>query len=267
MLKISKLISHCARIPELVRARGQSSAWKEIAARYLRIGKPSYPFQIPLRGGGTIQATSPNEVKVFWQIFVSRCYRIPPDCATIVDAGANIGLFALWAAREAPAARIISLEPFPQTFQLLQENIRANSLQDRILPVQQALAGETGERQMSAFGESPNHHLVLPGLKGDGCPTVTVACMTLADFLREQRLDTVDVLKMDVEGSEWEILFATPPSILRHIRHILLEYHEVHARFGYQPEQLFAHLASAGHRLTHVQEKQGEAGLAFFSLA
>ena len=114
MVKFSKLISHWRRIPELVRVRQQSPAWREITTRYFEIGTPSYPFQIPLSGGGTVQTTSPNELKVFWQIFVSRCYRIPPDCATIVDAGANIGLFALWAAREIPAARIVSLEPFPR---------------------------------------------------------------------------------------------------------------------------------------------------------
>ena len=71
---------------------------------------------------------------------------------------------------------------------------------------------------------------------------------------------------MDVEGTEWEPLLSTPPSVLRNIGHIVLEYHRVHARLGYDLSQLFAHLASAGHRVTHQEEDQGGTGLAFFEL-
>jgi FkbM family methyltransferase len=265
MVKLSKVVRHWRRVPELYRVRQESPAWKQIIPRFFEIGTASYPFSIPLRGGGSVQVTSPNEVKVFWQIFVSHCYRIPADCRTVIDAGANIGLFALWAARQLPAARIVSLEPFPQTFQLLQQNIRANSLQDRILLLQRALAADNGERRMSGFGESPNHRLILAGGNGDGSTTVTVACSTLADLLREQRLESLDLLKLDVEGSEWEILFATPPAVLKTIRHIVLEYHEVHERFGYKPEQLFAHLASGGHQLKYRMEDRSRTGIAFLS--
>lgn len=243
-----------------------SPAWGSITTRYLGIGAPSYPFQIPVYGGPHIQTTSRNEVKTFWQIFVRQCYRIPPDCASILDAGANIGLFALWAAREAPRARIISVEPSPETFELLQQNIRANSLEDRIFPMRCALAGQNGERQMAAFGASPTRRLLLRPSRHDGQPTVAVKCTTLADFLQAHQIESLDLLKMDVEGSEWEILFSTPPSVLRRIRHIMLEYHEVHASFGYHPNQLFAHLAVAGHKLTHHEEDESRTGLAFLSL-
>ena len=96
-------------------------------------------------------------------------------------------------------------------------------------------------------------------------PTVTIACTTLSDFLQEQQIGTLDLLKMDVEGSEWEILFSTPLSVLRSIRHIVLEYHEVHASFEYRPSQLFAYLASSGHKLTYQEEDEHRTGLAFFS--
>jgi hypothetical protein len=118
---------------------------------------------------------------------------------------------------------------------------------------------------MSSFGQSPNHRLVAGVADGDGCPTVTVACSTLADFLDEQRLDKLDLLKMDVEGSEWEILFSTPPSVLKTVRNIVLEYHEVHERFGFKPEQLFDHLASAGHKVTYRNEDRNRTGIAFLS--
>lgn len=234
--------------------------------RYLEMGTGSYPLEIPLFGGGKVRVTCPAELKVFWQIFVRRCYPLPANCATIVDAGANIGLFALWAARAIPTTRIIALEPYPETFHLLQENIRANSLQHRILPVQRALAGEAGERQMSSLGDSPTHRLILGGPKPPPGPSVTVKCSTLADFLQERQLQSVDLLKMDVEGSEWEILFGTPASVLQKVRHIVLEYHEVHASLGFHPDQLFAYLASVGHQVTYRSEDRGRTGVAYLSL-
>jgi FkbM family methyltransferase len=266
-VNFSAVIKNFERIPELARARRETPAWTEVAMRYLEMGTHSYPFCIPLCGGGTVKTGCLGEVKVFWQIFVRRCYSIPFGCTTIVDVGGNIGLFGLWAAREWPAARIISVEPFPETFQRMEENVRLNYLQERILCVQRALAGETRERQMSAWGDdSPTRHLILHGpTRGDG-RTLTVPCSTLADFLEEQRLGAVDLLKMDAEGSEWEILFATPASVLRKIRYILLEYHEVHARLGFQPDKLFAHLSSAGHKLNCRTEDRGGTGLAFLSL-
>ena len=267
MMKVSKLVNNWRRVPELLRARQESPAWKEVVFRYFNIGSPAYPFQIPLCGGGSVETTSPKEFEVFWQIFVRRCYQLPADCATIVDAGANIGMFAVWAARTLPNARIISLEPFPQTFQQLEKNIRDNSLEGRIHAVQQALADTSGVRQMIAFGESPTNRMILHGMEDASKPTRPVQSISLTDLLDEQKLQTLDLLKMDVEGSEWEILFSTPAPILARIRYILLEYHEVHARFGYKPENLFAHLASAGHKLNYREEDAHHTGLAFFSLA
>jgi FkbM family methyltransferase len=267
MMNLSRLVRHWRRAPELFRVRRESPVWKDIVSHYLNIGSPAYPFQIPLRSGATVQTNSRNELEVFWQIFVRRCYPLPPDCATIVDAGANIGLFALFAARERPNARIISLEPFPQTFQLLEQNIRANSLEGRVLALQQALADSTGMRQMIAFGESPTNRVVLHGMEDLSKPAQSVQSITLADLLEKHELETLDLLKMDVEGSEWEILFSTPASVLRRIGSILLEYHEVHARFGYKPEQLFSYMASAGHKLNYREEDAGHTGLAFFTQA
>ena len=115
-------------------------------------------------------------------------------------------------------------------------------LQERVRTVRRGLAGETGERRLRTQGETPNRSLVLRGTENSNESTIPIHCVTLADFLLEAGLESVDLLKMDIEGSEWEVLFSTPTSVLRSVRYILLEYHEVHARFGYAPEKLFAHL-------------------------
>ena len=78
----------------------------------------------PLTGGGSLTLASPAEVRVFWQIFVHGSYALPPRCRTILDCGANVGIFSIWAARRHPHARIVALEPFPATFAALEANIR-----------------------------------------------------------------------------------------------------------------------------------------------
>src|SRR5262249_54003690 len=99
MIKLSRLLDNWDRAPEILGAWRETVAWRELTVRYMELGRPSFPFVIPLRKGGRIQTNSPAEVKVFWQIFIHQCYRLPNDCKIIVDAGANIGAFAIWAAR------------------------------------------------------------------------------------------------------------------------------------------------------------------------
>jgi hypothetical protein len=55
--------------------------------------------------------------------------------------------------------------------------------------------------------------------------TATVPALTLTEFLDRNALDTVDLLKMDIEGSEFEVLLSTKREVLRRIRRLDLEYH------------------------------------------
>ena len=262
-----QLIRHIGRVPEIFAARRQTTAASALLKRYLRIGAGAYPFQVALSGGGSLTLSDAEEVKVFWQIFVRGTYQLPLPCETILDCGANVGIFSVWAARQRPNARIVALEPFPRTYSALEANVRANRLEHRVRPVPMGLAATAGERQIRIEGDSPNRQLVLAGAEDMAEATVAVQCIDLAECLRQHQLGAVDLLKMDIEGSEWEVLLSTSPSVLRRFRHIQLEYHEVNARFGYTPEQLFAHLESAGHRLAFRREDSNRTGTAYFARA
>jgi FkbM family methyltransferase len=263
--RLSQVTRYAKRAPELVAAMRQTPAWWQVASRYLGFHSADYPFRIPLPHDGWMSTDSPEELKVFWHVFVRRCYRLPRQCDTIIDAGANIGLFSVWAAREAPSARIIAVEPAPSTFQRLCRAIRVNRVEDRIEPLQLGLAAETGERTMRVGAESPRRALVLQGAEVPADEkTIAVRCVSLAELLAQHELDSVDLLKMDIEGAEWEVLLSSTRSVLSRVRHLELEYHEVNARYGHTPEKLFAHLATAGHRLMRREEDAFRTGLASF---
>lgn len=265
MTPISRLLRYSGRAPELLALRRETPAWRQVAKRYLNVGSTPYPFQIPLAAGGGLTVSSPAEVKVFWHIFVRRCYRVASNYKLIIDAGANIGAFAVWAARRAPSATIVALEPVPSTFESLEKNIRANGMQDRIRALQLGLAGDTGERRIQTAAESPNHNLVAreTPLPPDQ-ETIGIRCLSLADLFNREHIPDFDLLKMDIEGSEWEVLMSTPSSLLRNVRHLELEYHDVNPRYGYAPEKLFAHLAQAGLQLVRRTEDAQHTGVASF---
>jgi FkbM family methyltransferase len=262
-----RLIRYIDRAPEILTARRETAAWPELTLRYLAFGRQTYPFTIRLRDGCIVRVHCAEELRVFWQIFIRDCYKIPSNSGIIVDAGANVGIFALWAVRQAPTARILSLEPSPDTFRRLEDNIRQNHLEHRIRTLQLGLAGVSGDRLLRIAPEdSPRQSMLLEGMPAGSSAVVAIHCITLAQLLDEQGLGRIDLLKMDIEGSEWEVLLGTPPAVLQRIQRIRLEYHEVHAKFGYTPELLFAHLAVAGHRLTYQREDACGTGLAFFEL-
>jgi len=201
-------------------------------------------------------------VKVFWAIFVHQCYRIWADCKFIVDAGADIGVFSVWAARRLPHARIVAIEPHPETFASLQHNVDVNRLGSRVQAAQVALSAEGGVREIRSGGESQRRSLIPRDRSGSENETVEVPSLTIAELMERYHLAEIDLLKMDIEGSEWEVLLSTPTSVLRRIRRIQFEYHEIHARFGYSKSALFAHLRNAGLNLTHCQEDTHGTGLA-----
>ena len=261
------LIEYLGRSPEVFAAWRQTPAAGPLLMRYLGIGRHTYPFRLRLTSGATLTLWDAEEVKVFWHIFVRGCYTLPARCDNILDCGANVGIFSVWAAQQRPTAKIVALEPCAMTFTALEAQIRDNGLDGRVECVQAGLAGASGQRWMKVGCASPRRR-VMPADAAQPPPqAVPVHCITLAEALDRFGLQPLDFLKMDIQGSEWEVLFATPLAILRGIRHIQLEYHPFHKRFGWTPENLIGHLERAGHRLVWRTEDAQQTGLAHLELA
>jgi FkbM family methyltransferase len=178
-------------------------------------------------------------------IFVDDSYfpagiSIAPD-ATIVDIGGHIGTLTTLAASRAPKGRVFTFEPEPQNFALLEENVRRNGFQ-HVRCFNQAVAGKEEERE---FYLAPNpvrtgsHSLTRVSTAG----SFKVRCTTLSTILRDNRIDRVDLLKLDCEGAEWEIIPATSDEELGKIRQIVME---VHAGESGAREKSFDRLKKVG---------------------
>jgi FkbM family methyltransferase len=156
----------------------------------------------------------------------------------IVDIGAHVGSFAVWAAQRSPKARILAVEPNPETFELLTQNIRHNRLDDRVCAVNAAVgvAAGTGSLELVA-------HSLGTRLAANGNGEVSVRVQTMPGLLAEAGFKQVDALKIDCEGMEYAVLEAMGPEGLRPIQTLACEYHP---QPGRQVENLDALLRSAG---------------------
>jgi FkbM family methyltransferase len=125
---------------------------------------------------------------------------------TFIDAGANMGYFTLQAARlVGSSGKVISIEPAPENFSYLQRSIELNGYANtRALPI--ALSDRDGCAGLQILGLSTAHTLAnLPPIKPQyrGLPKITVPTKTLDSVVAEQKLERVDMVKIDVQ--EWEI--------------------------------------------------------------
>ena len=159
-------------------------------------------------------------------------YRVAPD-ELVVDIGANIGTFSIYAASVCAASRVLSFEPFPDNYRMLLKNVEQNEL-SRVTCVNQAVAGNRGLRTLRLDSvDSGSHSLV----SGSSELTVKVECCTLEDIFQRFSLTKIDYLKMDCEGAEYEIL-ENAPSRIRQIGRLSMETHTISDRKAEDLEKL-----------------------------
>ena len=267
MQPIGSLWRHRNRMPEVAKAfrRFKRPSAMRLIRAYLGIGAIDYPFVVTARNGIEIEVASVAEVKVVWQVFVRDCYTLPPECHTIIDAGGNVGIFALYAAANHPAARIFSLEPFPSTFSALCTNIKRNSLQANVRAMQLGLSSSPGTLPMSGAPASTDRRIVDVAAETEAS-LEWIPVVTLQEFMSQNAIVTVDFLKLDIEGSEWPVILTSPPELWRRIRNVQLEYHET-AEARYRPQMLMDHLALGGHSVVEHTEDAYHTGMIRSTLA
>jgi FkbM family methyltransferase len=131
-----------------------------------------------------------------------------------VDVGANVGLFSLFVAATAPAARILAIEPEPGNFARLAFNIAANPGVP-ITPLALALGDSEGTVEIVLNPrDRGGTRLAAGSTHGRG---VAVRCRPLLAVVAEAGVTGIDALKIDVEGAEDRVLVPffrdAPPSL------------------------------------------------------
>jgi FkbM family methyltransferase len=192
---------------------GMVRCWPGSRGRLVDVPVPGSARSLQVRLGT-------SDINVFVHIYRwgEYAWEFAESPRVIVDAGAYTGLSTAYFAMRYPAAKIIAIEPDEANFQLLQRNTAAFA---NVQAVRAALWVESGSVALADPGYGPW------GLQVDG-PTGTstqVPAITMDEVLRDHQLDTIDLLKVDIEGSEKE-LFAAADSWIGRVDAICLELHD-----------------------------------------
>lgn len=250
MLRPLRAVTQLNRLPEVLRCRTATKQWRRLTAAY--VGLPSrFPFVIDL-ATGSFEFREISDVPTFWQIFLREIYAVQPEYHIIVDAGANIGAFSLYALLRAPHCHVVAVEPAPDSCERTRSMLIRHGVAHRCTMHQAALGDSVG---MTTIQMSGGSQFRQTGVKQG----VEVPMITFDHLLRP--FESVDLLKIDTEGAEYAALPSASPEILRRIRHIELEFHP-----SGRPEELFLWLRDCGFCLNAVHDDGGGYGRATLSL-
>lgn len=169
-----------------------------------------------------------DDAVMFRQIFEDREYdfscRFSPEC--IVDLGANIGLASIYFANRFPKARMIAVEPEKSNFSLLKKNLRhyanvrsihaAAWSENTILRVVDPEGAQRGCKcGFQTVDTDPEGRTAIHNVRG----------MTVDTLMKENGLEYIDILKIDIEGAEKEI-FEDASRWIDSVGLLIIELHE-----------------------------------------
>lgn len=162
------------------------------------------------------------------EIFNKKIYDIElaTSMPTIFDVGAHIGLATIFFKQRYPLARITAFEPNPNTFPLLEENTYFNNIHNVTLH-NVALGKQSSKRTLYIDSSNGGGFSTASFLKNawDGTQE-SLGIEVVTEPLSEYVNSIVDLMKIDVEGSEQEIIEELDESgKIRDIKNIIVEFH------------------------------------------
>lgn len=200
--------------------------WLAFIVNYIR--NPDIPMTVCFRNGmhiclrpGTSDFLIIREVLV-WGDYEPPGFEIDRDF-TVVDIGAQIGVFTVMAGRKAISGRVLSFEPHPDNFSLLQSNVSANELH-QVKTYNRAVASTEGPLKFYVSSFNTGGHSIVAS--GGSQVELIVDAVRLEDILKGENISHIDYLKMDCEGAEVQILRSLASDTLRRISRIVMEIHD-----------------------------------------
>ncbi len=186
---------------------------------------------------------------LFTEIFFKETYYLARTQKPIraIDCGANIGVSLLYIKVRAPQARVTCFEPNPAARAVLEKNIKENGWGDEVRVFPFALGKAKGTvdffvdaADATSSGGSTAH---FAKNKAQQFSSYAVEVDTLSRYID----GPIDFLKMDIEGSEFDVLEElVARKALRHIAAIQLEYHYTPGFFTRPLSEMLALLEAGG---------------------
>lgn len=170
-----------------------------------------------------------GDLDIFYEMFFKKAYEFPfaNYPRLIMDIGANIGLATLYFLNRFPDSKVISLEPDPANIEVFKKNLSLEIDDKKVFITEAALGNKDGHMFISKPVLKYNPKILEDQNSDEEKIEVKVSSMN--SFLEKYSVDRIDILKMDIEGSEVP-LFSADTTWLKMVREIIME---VHSLTGY----------------------------------
>jgi FkbM family methyltransferase len=180
---------------------------------------------------------------------------------TILDLGANIGMFTVLAAKKlVPEGRVFAVEPNPDVAAVLRRNLAENGISNVEL-IQAAAFTADGEAELQLASHSLGATI---SKKEHNARSVVVQTIKISRVV--EAIGNVDLLKVDIEGAEWPIFFDSDPRMWKSIKRIAMEFHLDSAE-GRTPADLAGHLSQLGYTNIRIDHPPGLYGYLWAELS
>jgi FkbM family methyltransferase len=194
------------------------------------------PMDITTRGNKiTFSVPTRSLYMVFKEIFMSDFYRIHqlvkllPSNPVIVDIGGNAGYFNMMLFSQIDSAKVIAYEPIPENCKLFQENVKRNSIMTGKVNVYNMAVAGTPVGEISIYKEVENDNSVTASVfndfSKDNFNVIKVKAITLEQIIESNKLESIDLLKLDCEGSEYPIIYETSKQTWDKVKMVYMEDH------------------------------------------
>lgn len=140
----------------------------------------------------------------------------------VVDIGAHVGYFSIYSASRNKDGKIYSFEPYIESFKILEKNLKINNITN-VVPINLGVSKNAGNLDLYlqsnfAIGNS------IYGERNSKSK-IQIKTISLRDIINEYKITKIDFLKLDCEGSEYEILLNLDKISLDKIKRIVAEMH------------------------------------------
>lgn len=177
---------------------------------------PQLPHPIQLRCGT-------SDIQTFWQVLVNLDYEFDLDFNPefIIDCGANIGLASLFFIQKYPKSKIISIEPEVSNYTVLKENLKPYP---NAIPFQVGIWNKVANLAVVDEYHIGNWAFTVKEVAEK--TTETVSAITITDIMNKYNKSEIDLLKIDIEGSETILFSSDYESWLPYTKVIVIELHD-----------------------------------------
>ncbi len=171
--------------------------------------------------------------------------------STVIDVGANVGFFSRRFARWVrEGGRVLAIEPAPDNYRALERAMARGNTATRVEVIQAVATESPGTRYLELNPYHPGDHKI-------GDEGLEVAAVTVDGLMAERNCPPVSLIKLDVQGAEYQVLSGSRETIQRFHPVLFMEVDdEALRRLGSSAEEVLTLTTDQGYSI-HMLEKRG----------